>query len=318
MAKARRDNGSGTIYQRENGTWQGKIYLGKKPDGTPKYKYLSGKSKTEVRRKIREFLFTDSEQEMEEITLGEYIRRWMKTYKQGTIKESSYDALESTFRNHIEPYIGDIQLQQLTPDDIQKLLMNMKNKKNLSHSTIKKTYDCLNAALKFATIKRDISYNPMLPVIMPEKTLFEKKEIRFFDAQECALIIEECRRTYSTGKPVYVYADVYILMLNTGIRMGEAIALEKRDWNREQKTLRIQRNIQSVQKRDENGDRITGKRLITNSTKTYSGKSNVVNAPVFELPMTGSTGSKWQTGLQLVGASALLAFFLYLAFKKRR
>ena len=147
----------------------------------------------------------------------------------------------------------------------------MKNKKNLSHSTIKKTYDCLNAALKFATVKRDIPYNPMLPVIMPEKTLFEKKEIRFFDAQECALLIEECRRTYSTGKLVYVYADVFILMLNTGIRMGEAIALKKRDWNREQKTLRIQRNIQSVQKRDENGDRITGKKLITNSTKTYSG-----------------------------------------------
>lgn len=54
MAKARRDNGSGTIYQRENGTWQGRVYLGKKPDGTPKYKYRSGKSKTEVRRKIRE------------------------------------------------------------------------------------------------------------------------------------------------------------------------------------------------------------------------------------------------------------------------
>ena len=52
--------------------------------------------------------------------------------------------------------------------------------------------------------------------------------------------------------------------------------------------------------------------------KEYFVQLTVVNAPVFELPMTGSTGSKWQTGLQLVGASALLAFFLYLAFKKRR
>lgn len=52
--------------------------------------------------------------------------------------------------------------------------------------------------------------------------------------------------------------------------------------------------------------------------KEYFVQLTVVNAPVFELPMTGSTGSRWQTGLQLVGASALLAFFLYLAFKKRR
>lgn len=50
----------------------------------------------------------------------------------------------------------------------------------------------------------------------------------------------------------------------------------------------------------------------------YFVQLTVVNAPVFELPMTGSTGSRWQTGLQLVGASALLAVLLYIAFKKRR
>lgn len=52
--------------------------------------------------------------------------------------------------------------------------------------------------------------------------------------------------------------------------------------------------------------------------KEYFVQLTVVNAPVFELPMTGSTGSRWQTGLQLVGASALLAFLLYIAFRKRR
>lgn len=50
----------------------------------------------------------------------------------------------------------------------------------------------------------------------------------------------------------------------------------------------------------------------------YFVQLTVVNAPVFELPMTGSTGSRWQMGLQLVGASALLATLLYIAFKKRR
>lgn len=52
--------------------------------------------------------------------------------------------------------------------------------------------------------------------------------------------------------------------------------------------------------------------------KEYFVQLTVVNAPVFELPMTGSTGSRWQTGLQLVGASALLGLLLYIAFKKRR
>lgn len=42
----------------------------------------------------------------------------------------------------------------------------------------------------------------------------------------------------------------------------------------------------------------------------------VVNAPVYELPMTGSTGSGWRTGLQLAGAFTLLAMLFYLAKKR--
>ena len=43
----------------------------------------------------------------------------------------------------------------------------------------------------------------------------------------------------------------------------------------------------------------------------------VVNAPAYELPMTGSTGSRLQTGLQLAGALALLGLLLYIAKKRR-
>ena len=59
-------------------------------------------------------------------------------------------------------------------------------------------------------------------------------------------------------------------MLNTGIRMGEAIGLQKEDWDRENKTLHIRRNVQFVSKR-ENGVRQTGMESVVNATKTYSG-----------------------------------------------
>ena len=43
----------------------------------------------------------------------------------------------------------------------------------------------------------------------------------------------------------------------------------------------------------------------------------VVNAPVFELPMTGSMGSTAQNGLQIAGALILLALLIHLAKKRR-
>jgi uncharacterized surface anchored protein len=50
----------------------------------------------------------------------------------------------------------------------------------------------------------------------------------------------------------------------------------------------------------------------------YFVQLTVVNAPVFELPMTGSMGSRWQFCFQLAGGFALLGLLIYIALKKRR
>lgn len=266
----KRDNGTGTIYQRANKTWVGKIYLGVDETGKEKFKYFSGKSEAEVKKKIREYNQSGTKIETKKISLQEYLSNWLKTYKRGTIKPSSYDAIERTATNHIFPNIGIIQLQEITATDIQTLLNDLKDK-GYSYSTVKKVHDCLNAMFTHAAIADDVAKNPMLLVKMLAKSEFETKEIRYFSKEECTLIIEECSRQYNTGKPIYQYADAYILMLNTGIRLGEAIGLKKTDWNKNDNTLHIQRNIQSVSKRDSNGNRVQGKQLVTNTTKTYSG-----------------------------------------------
>lgn len=267
---AKRDNGTGTIYQRQNGGWVGRIYLGKDDAGKDKFKYLSGKSEAEVKRKIREFNQKGTTVEVKKISLQEYIYSWLRTFKIGTIKESSYDTLEKTIRNQIVPYIGSIHLQQVTAADIQGLLNNLKAQ-GYSYSTVKKVHDCLNDMFEHATIADDVAKNPMMLVHMLAESEFPKKEIRYFTEEECSLIIEEASRQYKTGKLVYQYADAYILMLHTGIRLGEAIGLKKSDWNCEDSTLHIQRNVQSISKRDPSGYRITGKQLVFNTTKTYSG-----------------------------------------------
>lgn len=269
----RREKGMGTVYQRPNGSWAGRIDHGFDSNGKKKYKYFSGKTEAEVKKKIREYIQSNSKVVVEKktVTVEGYILNWAKLYKKGSIRDSSYDAIEKTIKNQIVPYIGMIQLQQLTSDDIQKLITELKEKRGYSHSTVKKAYDCLKEMLTHATINDDIIKNPILLVNMPDKRQFAKKEIRFFNREESASIIEEATRVYSNGKPVYIYGDAYILMLNTGIRMGEAIGLEKSDWDAANKTLHICRNVQSVFKRDNDGERTGGKELVYNPTKTYSG-----------------------------------------------
>lgn len=269
--ETRRENGAGNIYQRAPGKWAGRLQLGVDPNGKPKIKYFSGKTEAEVRRKIREYNMENDPSQKAKTTVSDYIDNWLKIYKMDSLKGSSYDRLESTVNVHIKPAIGDIQLPQLNSDDIQKLLNDLKAK-GKSYSTIKKVHDCLSDVLRHAQIRDDIVKNPILLVEMPEKKLFEQKQIRVFTQSESAAIIEECRRMYSTGRKVYSdYGEVFVLMLNTGVRVGEVTGLKKLDWNQEKDTLHIQRNAQLVRNRDAAGNATEGRQLILSSTKTYSG-----------------------------------------------
>lgn len=268
----RRDNGAGYIFKRQDGKgWRGRIAEGRNTDGKVKYKYFSGKSEAEVKKKIREYQKSgDIELERKTVTTGEYITNWLHTYKKGTLKPSSYDRLENTVKHQIIPQIGDIQLQALSSDDIQAMITALKAEEK-SYSTIKKAYDCMNAVLKHAVIADDIVKNPMLLVQMPEKKVFEQHEIRAFTKEETLAIVEEAGRTYSTGKPIYANGDAFILMLNTGLRIGELSALRKTDWDEEKQELHVRRTAVKVKKRDEDGEAAGGYTLASNTTKTYSG-----------------------------------------------
>ena len=73
MNMARRDNGTGTVYQRPNGSWVGRIYMGRGADGKPKYKCFSGKNQAEVKRKIKEFNQGGCKTDSTKVSVEEYI-----------------------------------------------------------------------------------------------------------------------------------------------------------------------------------------------------------------------------------------------------
>ena len=207
----------------------------------------------------------------EAMALGEYLLYWLRNTKRGLVKPTTYDTLERTILNYIQPAIGNIPVGELQPEDVQGLLSRMKEIDGYSHSSVKKVYDALNASIRYGVKRRWFRENPMELVEMPSKQLFATTEMTFFSIPECSYIIEEATRCYSTGRPVYLYGDAIVMILLTGIRLGEAIGLRKDDYDPIKRTLKIRRNIQKVRKRDEDGNLLPGRNLQETSTKTYSG-----------------------------------------------
>lgn len=223
-----RDRGEGSISQRKDGTWTGRIFLGRDAKGVQKIKAVYGKTEKEVKRKIKEAkaeLIKYETINLPKITVKDLLYDWQTTVKKYELKPSSYDRLEKTIECNIIPYIGYLQITSLSPNDIQQFI-NELTEKGYSYSTIKKSYNSLSAALKFALERDYIRKNPCVGIKLPKQIQRQKSDVEFFTDSEVELIINTAIQRYTTGRYVYKHGYAIIILLNTGMRVGELLALK--------------------------------------------------------------------------------------------
>jgi len=249
--KVKKGHGEGSIAQRDDDTWWARIMIGYQPNGQPKRKAFYGKTEAEVKRKLREFkknIDNLPKDTIAKMSLSVYMNNWLETYKMPTLKPTSYDRLEDQKRLYIDPTLEYVQMKNLNTDDIQKLLNNLSKK--YSHSTVKKVYMLLNACLNHAVAKKDLTYNPMAPIEVPKQKEFSKKEIVILTEAEEERFITEATKKYSNGVDIYRIGWAYVLMLFTGLRIGELLALKFTDFDEDEKMIKVSSNIVLVKNRN--------------------------------------------------------------------
>lgn len=241
----RRINGEGTVYKRSDGRWCASVIT--QINNESERKYFYGKTQGEAKKKMDDFLYdvkTGQYAGGAESRLGEYISNWLEDFKYTELKSSSYDRLESTIKNHVTPKLGHYKLNQLNASIIQRNLINRMYKDGFSHSSIKKAYDALNACLKHAVIDDGLNKNPMDLVNLPAKHKFEEKEIRFLSDDEIERFKKVAQSRYKNGKLKHKHGEGFIVMLYTGLRDGEARAINlKTDIDLDKRRLTINKNL---------------------------------------------------------------------------
>ena len=105
----------------------------------------------------------------------------------------------------------------------------------------KEVYDLLNNCYRYAVATRNIGYNPVDGVQLPkqENMSIQTKEIAILPDVDVELLEAAQSMCYKTGRLRYWYAPAYALILNTGLRSGEALALTWDNVNFHTKTLTI-------------------------------------------------------------------------------
>ncbi len=194
------------------------------------------------------------------ILLADYMLNWLERFKKGKIRPSSYERYQFCLQLLCKDELAQMDVRAIRLEHIQEYVNRLED---MSASTIKKQKLLLSQVLEYALLTELIQRNPVEGVEMPPMTHntkvvfpYEKEEQEKLVAAFTEMKGNKLRLRYGWGA---------VLILETGLRAGEALALEWPDINEEKRTLKVNKNMV----------RVNGKNLVQRTTKTESGKRTI-------------------------------------------
>lgn len=214
----RNASGNGTIRQRPDGRWEGRITLRRDPGtGKQRQKSVYGKTQKEVRQALQKIAVELDEGtyiESTRITVGEWLDIWIEEYN-AHIKESTHALYKLRVQKNIKPALGATKLTALTAPMVQKFCNSLqKGEKPLNAKTVKNIHGVLHRALEQAISVGYIRTNPSSSCKLPRVV---KKQITPLDTTEIGPFLKAIENHQNE--------QAFIVDLFSGIRQGELIGL---------------------------------------------------------------------------------------------
>lgn len=149
-----------------------------------------------------------------DITLGEWVIRYLEMYKKSSIRENTYE-LYLILATHFDS-IANYTLQSVNSDILQKFFNTQLE--TLSLSTVKKLRSLLSQSFNKAIEFKIISESPVKSTTLPTE---ERKHIDTYDKEQITHFLNNIYNDTRYKK----YASLFRLLFYTGMRIGEVLGL---------------------------------------------------------------------------------------------
>jgi integrase len=221
MAK-RRGNKEGSIYKRGN-RWCAQVRV----NGRRLTKY--GATQGEVREWLKETISQiDTGIAVAPGTLGEFLPSWLETIK-SSVRLSSYKTYKVHVVRHLVPALGEIKLQDLRPDHIQRFY-TATLESGTGRNTVRMCHALLHRALGDAVKWGLLARNVCDAVVKPKA---KQKEMSVWDTDQVAQFLRAAQG--------HRWEALFYLAVTTGLRQSELLGLFWTDLDWQAGKLHIQR-----------------------------------------------------------------------------
>ena len=261
------------IFRRKDGRWEARYVKGRELSGKIKYGFCYGRTYREAKEKVTKIKAELLGGKLPTVCTSKhrfsfYCDEWLR-FKRDGVRESTYIKYEAILRKHIKPKLGACFPTGISDAVAEAFVHQLLSEDKLSAKTVQDILSVLRSVMKYAS-KHSAAPLVQIDISYPKEA---KKEARVLSHNE-----QECFAKYLLEDMDSCKFGV-LLMLLTGIRIGELSALKWKDINIAEKTIRISATLQRL--RDTDPDGVSRTKILIGTPK--SGTS------VRTIPMTDYT-----------------------------
>lgn len=232
-----RSKGEGTLFKRtvrraDGSTyerWQAGVTLGRKPNGRPHRVYgplraSQAEAKADLAALRAQAAAGGGAPDRQR--LAEYLDAWLAS-KRLEVKTRTFDTYKADIENHVKPTLGSVRLGDVAPAHVKALLDELRQGKR--PSVARKVRAVLHAALGDAVREERILRNPVAvtaPPATPKASITRWSEAH--------------ARAFAQAAVTHADGAIFLLILATGLRIGEALGLMWDDLEGDVLTVRRQ------------------------------------------------------------------------------
>lgn len=232
----KRGDGEGSITQRTDGMWRGRIMVGRLPDGRPDLRTVYAKTRGEVQQKlddIRRQLTQGAVLQRTKLTVSELLDQWIEECVTRSLRATTLESYRQVVSAYLKPALGKIKVADLRPEHVRRLCAEL-IRRGLSPATVRYARTLLHGALRLAMRMELVGRNVTESVSPPR---YRRPQVQPPTPREVAKLID----TSAQGDDRL--EALWCLAVYSGCRPGELLGLKWEDVDWTARRLTIRRNL---------------------------------------------------------------------------